>query len=235
MRQILASHTSDFQNREYFDYAGACGGFIDKYCFPFARGRIFNTVEKDRGQYDESCKIFWASGTAFLTRTQIFKEIGVFDETLFAHMEEIDYHWKCQLGGYEVWSNPESIVYHKGGVTLAYDSPYKTFLNHRNSLIMLLTNYSLILSLVLFIPRVVLQLVSILKDLLSFRIFHALSQIRGTILAIIRIDILIKRRIEIRKIRKVKDLTLLKEVIYRGSIVWDYFIRSKKIFSKIMD
>ncbi len=115
----------NFQNREYFDYAGACGGFMDKYCFPFARGRIFSTVEKDTGQYDEACKIFWASGTAFLTRKHIFDEVRGFDEILFAHMEEIDYHWKCQLMDREVWVEPAAVVYHKGAITLPVSSPKK--------------------------------------------------------------------------------------------------------------
>ena len=116
----------NYKMQDYFDYAGGCGGFMDKYCFPFVRGRIFNTIEKDEGQYDNACHIFWASGTAFLTRKKIYTQISGFDETFFAHMEEIDYHWKCQLLGYEVWVEPRSVVYHYGGSTLPASSPQKT-------------------------------------------------------------------------------------------------------------
>ena len=123
----------NYDNRDYFDYAGACGGFMDKYCFPFARGRIFSTVEKDEGQYDESIQIFWASGTAFLTRKNVFDKVGGFDEILFAHMEEIDYHWKSQMLGNEIWVEPASVIYHKGAVTLPVSSPKKTYLNYRKS------------------------------------------------------------------------------------------------------
>ena len=102
-----------YHNKELFDYAGACGGYIDYLVYPFSRGRIFNTIEKDMGQYEKKKKIFWASGTAFLTRQEIFKSIGGFDESLFAHMEEIDYHWKCLLYKYDIYIIPKSIIYHK--------------------------------------------------------------------------------------------------------------------------
>ena len=87
-------------HRKQFDYAGGSGGFLDKYGFTFMRGRMFDTIEKDNGQYEDEQEVFWASGTAFITRNQIFKKMGRFDETLFAHFEEIDYHWKCKLAGY---------------------------------------------------------------------------------------------------------------------------------------
>ena len=88
-----------------------------------------NTLEKDKGQYDIKRKIFWASGTAFITKKSIFNEVGGFDNYFFAHMEEIDYHWKCQLAGYKVWVEPSSVIYHIGGATLSYESPEKTYLN----------------------------------------------------------------------------------------------------------
>ena len=116
-----------------FDYAGACGGHIDVFGYPFSRGRIFDTIENDNGQYENSEQIFWASGTAFITRKSLFEKVGGFDETLFAHMEEIDYHWKCHLMGYDVWVEPQSSIQHQGGATLSYGSPEKTYLNHRNS------------------------------------------------------------------------------------------------------
>ena len=155
----------DDKERDHFDFAGACGGFMDKYCFPFARGRIITTVEKDTGQYDDACKIFWASGTAFLTRKKIYDQLGGFDEALFAHMEEIDYHWKCQFLGHEIWVEPLSIIYHKGAVTLPVSSSKKTYLNYRNSLILLLTNYPAGTSFWLFFPRFFMECISLIKEI----------------------------------------------------------------------
>ena len=102
---------------------------MDIFTYPFSRGRVFDNIEEDSGQYDDSAEIFWASGTAFITRKSIFETVGGFDETLFAHMEEIDYHWKSQLAGYTVWVQPKSVIYHIGGATLPYQSPKKIYLN----------------------------------------------------------------------------------------------------------
>ena len=132
----------NFHEQQQFDYAGAAGGHMDIFTYPFSRGRVFDSIEKDTGQYDDSAEIFWASGTAFITLKSIFKTVGGFDETLFAHMEEIDYHWRCHLMGHSVWVEPKSVIHHMGGKTLAYGSPQKTYLNHRNSILLMLTNYS---------------------------------------------------------------------------------------------
>ena len=150
----------NYYDRKKFDYAGGCGGEMDILGFPYTRGRIFNTIETDTGQYDSTQEIFWASGTAFMTRKSIFFKACRFDDTLFAHMEEIDYHWKCHLMGYKVMSAPESVIYHMGGKTLDYQSPYKTYLNHRNSFLLLLTNYSIPMAAYLFFPRLVLEIFS---------------------------------------------------------------------------
>ena len=128
----------NIDNQSYFEYAGASGGFIDYLVFPFTRGRIFDTIEKDNKQYDSPIKIFWASGAGFLTRKDVFEKVSGFDNDLFAHMEEIDYHWKCHLINCEVWVNPEAVLYHHGGKTLPMDSAKKLYLNHRNSMILFL-------------------------------------------------------------------------------------------------
>ena len=218
----------NFQNHEYFDYAGACGGFMDKYCFPFARGRIFSTVEKDTGQYDDPYKIFWASGTAFLTRKHIFDEIGGFDEIFFAHMEEIDYHWRCQLLGNEVWVEPGSVIYHKGAVTLPVSSPKKTYLNYRNSLILLLSNYSAGTSFCLFFPRFFLECISLIKEILIFNWGHAFSILKSWCWILGHAGVLKQRR-EFHKDKNLK----VPELIYQQSIVKKYFIEGKKYFSQI--
>ena len=119
---------------EYFEYAGACGGYIDKFGFPFCRGRIISTVEKDEGQYDMPTEIFWATGAAVAIRNDLFRASGGFDEDYFAHMEEVDMCWRLKNMGYRIMVEPKSVVYHVGGATLSYSSPRKLFLNYRNSL-----------------------------------------------------------------------------------------------------
>lgn len=137
---IIQPKILDFKNKEYFEYAGAAGGFIDKYGFPFCRGRIFDTVEKDNGQYDDNAELFWASGACFFIRKNVFYELGGFDESFFAHQEEIDLCWRAANEGHIIKYNYQSVVYHVGGATLRQGNPKKTYLNFRNSLLMLVKN-----------------------------------------------------------------------------------------------
>ncbi|MDR7210811.1 glycosyltransferase family 2 protein [Flavobacterium piscis] len=137
---IIQPKILDFKNKEYFEYAGAAGGFIDKFGFPFCRGRIFDTMEKDSGQYNDNSDIFWASGACFFIRKEIYHELGGFDETFFAHQEEIDLCWRAQNDGHSIKYCYQSIVYHVGGATLEQGNPKKTYLNFRNSLLMLVKN-----------------------------------------------------------------------------------------------
>ena len=137
---IIQPKILDFKNKSYFEYAGAAGGFIDKYGYPFCRGRVFETVEKDEGQYNDNCEIFWASGACFFIRSAVFKEFNGFDESFFAHQEEIDLCWRAFNKGYRAKYISESVVYHVGGATLQSGHPRKTFLNFRNSLLMLTKN-----------------------------------------------------------------------------------------------
>lgn len=123
-----------------FEYAGACGGYIDRYGYPFCRGRMFSVVEKDKGQYDDVASIFWASGAALFIRSSVFDEMGGFDTTFFAHMEEIDLCWRIKRAGYKICCVPSSVVYHVGGATLGAENPYKTYLNFRNNLFMMRKN-----------------------------------------------------------------------------------------------
>ena len=221
------------KNVNEFDYAGASGGFIDKYCYPFARGRIFYSIEKDNGQYDDLKKIFWASGTGFITKKSIFKNVGGFDEQLFSHMEEIDYHWKCHLNGYAVYVNPKSIIYHIGGGTLSYDSPYKTYLNHRNSMILLLSNYHISNSIKFFIPRLIMELISTIKDIITLRFAHALAQISALCWILLHPNIILSKRNNIKQIRKVSDSDMLNNTIFGKSIVYQYFINNLKKYSDL--
>lgn len=137
---IVQPKILDYYKRTHFEYAGAAGGFIDKYGFPFCRGRIFETLEEDRGQYNDVIDIFWASGACFFIRKQVFRELGGFDADFFAHQEEIDLCWRAFNKNYKAKYCGFSTVYHMGGATLQTGSPRKTFLNFRNSLWMMLKN-----------------------------------------------------------------------------------------------
>lgn len=129
-----------YYNRDLFEHAGAAGCFIDKYGFPFCRGRIFEHVEKDTGQYNDQTKIFWSSGACMIVRSDAWKKAGGFDPSFFAHMEEIDLCWRFGRLGYKICYIPDSVVFHVGGGSLPYNSPFKTYLNFRNSLYLLYKN-----------------------------------------------------------------------------------------------
>ena len=226
----------NINNQLYFDYAGASGGFIDYLVFPFTRGRIFNTIEKDSAQYNNPIKIFWASGAGFLTRRDIFKKVSGFDDDLFAHMEEIDYHWKCHLIKSEVWVSPEAILYHHGGETLSMDSPKKAYLNHRNSMILLLSNYSFLRSFSFFLVRVPLEIISSLKELLSFRFRHFINHYVAFFWIIFHLGIIKKRRNLINNIRCVKDTDILnKNIIFNKSIIMHYFLFGNKKYQDLKE
>lgn len=138
---VIQPKIKAFYRRDEFEYAGASGGFIDKDGYPFCRGRIFYSVEKDNGQYDENIEIFWASGACFFVRADLYHESGGLDDEFYAHMEEIDLCWRIKNRGYKIMACPKSEVYHMGGAVIAYGSPQKVYRNHRNNLIMMIKNY----------------------------------------------------------------------------------------------
>lgn len=131
-----------FKRKDFFEYAGAAGGFIDKWGYTFCRGRIFNTVERDSGQYDDTTDVFWATGAALMIRNEVYKNNGGLDGRFFAHMEEIDLCWRLRSRGYRIACVPQSHVYHVGGATLKKENPQKTYLNFRNNLLMIYKNAS---------------------------------------------------------------------------------------------
>src|SRR5690606_35983908 len=137
---IIQPKILDYNNKSHFEYAGAAGGFIDKYGYPYCRGRVFNSIEKDSNQYDTSTSIFWASGACFFIRKNVFHSLNGFDESFFAHMEEIDLCWRAYNLNYQTKYVGESTVYHLGGATLNAQNPKKTYLNFRNSLFCLTKN-----------------------------------------------------------------------------------------------
>ena len=131
---IIQPKILDLLRRDYFEYAGACGGFLDKFGYPFCRGRIFQAIEKDEGQYDDTIEIFWATGACMFIKSDVFHTLGGFDEDYFAHQEEVDLCWRAQNKGLKIYYVGASHIYHLGGSTLSNMNPKKTFLNFRNSL-----------------------------------------------------------------------------------------------------
>tara|TARA_B100000131_G_scaffold311040_1_gene343382 strand:+ start:74 stop:1084 length:1011 start_codon:yes stop_codon:yes gene_type:complete len=217
----------NYYNKDCFDYAGASGGYIDYLGYPFSRGRIFNTIEKDVGQYNDRKKIFWASGTAFITKKNIFNKIGQFDEKLFAHMEEIDYHWKCHLNNYDVYVEPKAIIYHKGGETLKYGSYKKVYLNHRNSMILFLTNNKN-LSLLTICKRFLLEILACFYYLFTIQIKSAIAVKMSSLWCLANIKYLRKRKKTINSKIKINP-----ELMVTYSIVKKYFFNKKQFYKNI--
>ena len=213
-----------FQNKEYFEYAGASGGFLDKYGYPFCRGRIFDHIEKDQAQYDDMIKITWASGAAFFVRSSVYHELGGLDEDFFAHMEEIDFCWRSWSAGYKVICCPRSTVYHLGAGTLAKSNPQKTFLNFRNGLYLLHKNLPTN-QLFLVIP-----LRLILDGLAGLRLFFQ-GKFKDT-MAIIRAHFAYYGAIHAFNIKRKKSQNTQINVLKSYSIVYRYFIRKNYFFEK---
>ncbi len=165
----------DFKHRGRFEYAGASGGFLDRYGYPFCRGRIFDVLEEDRGQYDTPVPVFWASGACLMVRARDWYHAGGLDEAFFAHMEEIDLCWRLQLRGKEIWVVPDSRVWHLGGATLSEASPHKTYLNFRNNLFLLYKNLPSRRLIRVLAARLLLDGLAALKFLLSGEWRHHLA------------------------------------------------------------
>ena len=220
------------RDKQKFDYSSACGGEIDLYGYPFARGRIFNTIESDHGQYDKSSEIFWGAGAALMMRREIFAEAGGLEELFFAHMEEIDLQWRYHLMGYKVKVEPQAVVYHLGAATIGHDSTLKLYLNHRNNLAMIFRNYAAT-SLVVVIPvRFVLDIVTFVFSVIRFDFRRAIAVVRALCWFFLSLPYLIKSRLQIQGLRHVKEKEILKKIL-RSSIVWLYFIRGRRTFSEL--
>jgi len=216
-----------YNDKSKFEYAGAAGGFIDKYGYPFCKGRLFQSLENDNGQYDEISEIFWASGACFFVRAELFHKFGGLDEDFFAHMEEIDFCWRLKQKGYKVMVCPQSKVYHIGGGTLPKKSSRKTHLNIRNNLIMLYKNLPSDRLFIVFFARFFLDGVAAIKFLLSsgYKDFFAVT--RAHIHFYTSIPRHRKKRIAIQP-KKVIN-------IYNGNIVYDYYLKGKKTFSSLKE
>jgi len=222
-----------YQDNDYFDYSGAAGGEMDIFCFPFARGRIFENIEKDNGQYDNTPeRVFWASGTAFLARKELLRKAGLFDDSFFAHMEEIDLQWRLQLMGCEIVIEPQSVVWHRSGYTLGAEAPFKKYLNHRNSLFMFLTNYCFMLTIYLLPIRIFLDDIAIFFSLVRFDFGRILGILKAHFWIITHPKTILKKRKKVKSLRIVKDQQVLR-YIYHGSIALNYFLFGKKKYSEL--
>lgn len=222
MPKIRAYHA-----KEQFEYAGASGGFIDKWGYPFCRGRILDDVEIDKGQYDDVISIFWATGACLVIRADVFKAVGGFDEDFFAHMEEIDLCWRLKNLGYEIATNPKSVVYHVGGGTLPKTSPRKLYLNYRNNLLMMYKNLpSKKLFSHLFV-RMILDGISAFIYLLKFQFssFKAVFNSHIDFYKNIR-----KFKIKRKELQK-KYIKYNHPEIYNKSIIWKNIVSKVKKFS----
>lgn len=221
--KILAYH-----NAAVFEHAGASGGFIDRNYYPFCRGRIFDTVETDENQYDSERTVFWASGACMAVNANKFHTLTGFDDDFFAHMEEIDLCWRAQKSGFEIRINPRTIVHHVGGGTLNYQSPKKTFLNFRNNLYMIHKNHEgFLIGRILF--RLALDGIAGLKFLVSFQFKHFGAILKAHFAYYRAIKALQQKRNILR--RQSKSIKL--KGLYRGSILYAYFIKGIKTFNQL--
>ena len=216
-------------DHDAFEYAGACGGFVDRYGYPFCRGRVFDTVENDDGQYDYAAEVLWATGACMMVRAADYKAAGSFDARFFAHNEEIDLCWRLRLMGRKIFCIPDSAVYHIGGGTLPKNNPMKTFLNFRNNLTMLYKNLSDGELHHVMRVRAVLDYVAALQALLSGRMGDFKAILRGRRAFKQWLPDYREVRRSVQSMRKVDSVT----GIYRRSILWQYYAKGHKKFSQI--
>ncbi len=214
-----------FADNAYFEYAGAAGGFIDKFGYPFCRGRLFQHIEKDNGQYDEQIEVFWASGACMMVRAEVYRQLEGLDEHFFAHMEEIDFCWRAKILNYKIMYCPNSQVYHIGGGTLPKLSPRKTYLNFRNNLSMLYKNLPSRFLLSTIFLRLILDGIASLKFLLDGGIRDFFAVIRAHFHFYRRLPQLHKQR------KKIQPKAVAQ--VFRKNLVVQYFILQKHFFSQL--
>ena len=219
--KILAYH-----DRTKFEHAGACGGFLDINYYPFCRGRILEQTEVDSNQYDYKQEIFWASGACILIKSDLFHKLEGFDEDFFAHMEEIDLCWRLKKLGYQIYVNPESVVYHVGGGTLNYMSPFKTYLNFRNSLFMILKNHQGFYFFKI-IKRLILDGLAGILFIGQGQIKHMFSVVKAHFSFYKYFFKMLKKR---KKINKQSSIFNNKG-LYQGNILWAKYVKKINSFN----
>lgn len=221
------------KDRKRFDYAGGVGGLIDVFGYPFCFGRIFETKEIDNGQYDWVRDIFWASGSACLFRRELYLAAGGLDENFFAHQEEIDLNWRLQLMGYNIKAAPASVVYHYGGGTLSEASFRKKYLNHRNSIMMLLKNYEFKTLLWVLPIRLTLEAAAMVLAVKQRDIKRIGAIIGAVIWNSFNLPTLLKERKRIKSIRRRPDSEITKRM-YTGTAALQYYLFSKRTYYQLV-
>ena len=222
---IIQPKILDYKNKEYFEYAGAAGGFVDQYGYAYCRGRIFETLEKDNKQYDDNREIFWASGACFFIRSTIYKELKGFDADFFAHQEEIDLCWRAFNKNYKIKYISESVVFHVGGATLQQGNPTKTFLNFRNSLFMLTKNLPKEKLYWILFCRMLLDAIAGVQFLLQGKFNHFLAILKAHGSLYSNFSGHYKKRGNFQS----------EKYYNQKSIVYLYFIKKVKLFSDIFN
>ncbi|MEP7111473.1 MAG: glycosyltransferase family 2 protein [Ferruginibacter sp.] len=217
-----------YRDRRHFEYAGASGGWLDALGYPFARGRVFETLEEDNGQYDDVRACFWATGAAMFVKAADYHAVGGLDEYFFAHQEEIDFCWRLQLAGFKVYVHPGSVVYHVGGATLSRESNLKSFLNFRNNLVMLMKNLPLASVIPTIAFRMVLDAIAAWRGLLGGN--------SGFFIAILKAHVFLFKWLLFDQKKSVFPVSRKGKLggWYPSSVVWQHFIRKKNVFSEII-
>ena len=219
---IIQPKILDLLKKDHFEYAGAAGGFIDQLGYPFCRGRVFQTLEKDNGQYNDIREIFWATGACMFIKKDVFHELNGFDEDYFAHQEEVDLCWRAKNHGYRIFYVGTSSVYHLGGSTLSNMNPKKTYLNFRNTLFSITKNLPRRKAFIIIFLRLLLDGIAAMRFLFQFRFKH--------FLAIFRAHLSFYR--QFRKMYKKREKTqFLKKYYATKSIVWSYFVHKISNFN----
>jgi GT2 family glycosyltransferase len=215
-----------YHDPESFEYAGAAGGFLDRFGYPFCRGRLFQTLEKDMGQFDDPCEIFWATGACMFVRADVFHAAGGFDADFFAHMEEIDLCWRMKNMNYRIMYCPDSIVYHIGGGTLPKNSPRKTYLNMRNNLFLLLKNLPASRLFPILFSRFLLDAVASFKFLIDGGV--------GDFWAVVKAHMSFYANFN--KMRRKRNRAQSHVIgIFHGNIVWEYYVMRRETFKELPD
>jgi GT2 family glycosyltransferase len=226
---VAAPKIKAYDQKNDFEHAGAAGGFIDSFGYPFCRGRIMYAVEEDKGQYEESGEVFWASGASMFIKKKYWDEVEGFDERFFAHMEEIDLCWRLKNSGYKVMYCAQSEIYHLGGGTLTTENPFKTYLNFRNNLLLLKKNLPFWKSVIVICMRYVLDFMAIVRFLSEGK--------RKDAWAVSRAHQYFLRHIFYRgdhaSNSSLKQYNSKLTGMFHGSIVWNFFVRKQKTFTDL--
>lgn len=219
---VLQPKILDLLKQDHFEYAGAAGGFIDQLGYPFCRGRIFQHLEKDTGQYNDTKEIFWATGACMFVKRAVFESLGGFDTDYFAHQEEVDFCWRAKNKGHKIYYVGASKVYHLGGSTLSNMNPKKTYLNFRNSLFSIIKNLPIRKAVIIIFARLLLDGIAALRFIFQFRLKHCIAILRAHLSFYRQFPKMLKKREKANFILKYHTTK---------SIVWSYFVNGIKEFN----